>query len=328
MIFKCDNCGGNVVYSPEKKTMCCPHCEGIESQKKVTGEKSLESCINCGAPLTVEDYTSAAQCAHCGSYLVFDERVEGEYEPHLVLPFKIGKEGAKEIMRERFRKKVFTPSNFLSAKQLEGMKGIYVPFFMYDFGVHCNFQAEGTRRKVWRSGDTEYTETSYYDVVRKMDVDFDKIPVDASLTMDDKVMDLMEPYTYDELEKFKEEYLSGFYAEMYNEDAEKLRPRAKEKAARDAETLLNQSVSGYSSLRTIQKETLIQNRETNYALLPVWSYLYSFGGKTYRYYINGQTGKAVGVTPVSFQKLLAYGGTVWVLTTLMLLMLHLILGVI
>lgn len=33
MLFRCRNCGGNVVYSPEKGKMYCPHCEGIDSEE-------------------------------------------------------------------------------------------------------------------------------------------------------------------------------------------------------------------------------------------------------------------------------------------------------
>ena len=67
----------------------------------------MERCINCGAPVTVTDYMSATQCEHCGCYIIFDERVEGKYRPHLMVPFAVSKNRAKAIMRERFRKKAF-----------------------------------------------------------------------------------------------------------------------------------------------------------------------------------------------------------------------------
>ena len=34
MIFKCKNCGGNVVYSPERKKMFCPFCESEDSEER------------------------------------------------------------------------------------------------------------------------------------------------------------------------------------------------------------------------------------------------------------------------------------------------------
>ena len=326
MIFKCKNCGGNVVYDPEKGQMRCPHCDGIDSQTKVTGEQSLQSCINCGAPLTVKDYTSAMQCEHCGCYLVFDERVDGKYRPHLMVPFAISKNKAKEIMREHFKAKAFTPSNFLAENMLEKMTGIYVPFFLYDMKVRCNLHAEGTKRRTWVSGDTEYTETSYYDVVRDMQVDYDRIPVDASVAMDDGIMDLMEPYNYGALQEFKEDYMSGFEGEMYSADAEQMRPRARKKAEDSAESMMRESTAGYSSLRVIHKNTSFQDQATNYTLMPVWTYTYSYRGKVYEYYINGQTGKTVGVTPVSTPKLWGYGATVFGLLAIMMTALKFLLG--
>lgn len=324
MIFKCDNCGGNVLFNPEKGKMCCPHCDGIDSQKKVTGEQSMERCINCGAPLTVKDYTSAMQCEHCGCSLIFDERVQGQYQPHLMVPFAVSKTKAKEIMRERFKKKAFTPSNFLSEQMLDKMEGMYVPFFLYDFNVHSQLHAEGTKRRTWTSGDTEYTETSYYDVQREMTVDFDRIPVDASVALDDGIMDLMEPYDYKALQDFKEEFMSGFVSEIYSNDSEQMRPRAKKKAVDSADAMMRESTGGYSTLRVIHKNTDTRDVATNYTLMPVWHYRYIYKGETFDYYINGQTGKAVGKTPVSKGKVFGYGATVWGFMTLIMSMLMLV----
>jgi len=113
--------------------------------------------------------------------------------------------------------------------------------------------------------------------------------------------------------------MSGFCGEMYSVDGEQLRPRAKKKAVDNAEALLRESLSGYNSLRVIHKNVLTQDNATNYTLMPVWHYKYSYGGKSYDYYINGQTGKAVGVTPVSKAKLFGYGATVWGLLSIIMI---------
>ena len=49
----------------------------------------------------------------------------------------------------------------------------------------------------------------------------------------------------------------------------------------------------------------------NYALLPVWHYIYKYHGNTYHFYLNGQTGKLVGNPPVAWGKVAAYGLTVF-----------------
>lgn len=327
MIFKCQNCGGNVVYSPEKGAMYCPHCEGIESQQKMEGS-SEEVCANCGAPLQIGEFTSASKCEHCGNYIIFDKRVEGIYEPNLILPFKIGKEKAKEILKQEFKKKAFTPASFLSEATLNKMEGTYVPFWLYDYLANYSFDGEGTKVRTWRSGNKEYTETSYYHVVREMDIDFDKIPVDASLNMPDGIMDLMEPYDYSILEKFQEKYMSGFLSEVFNEPSGKLESRAKSKASRDSEALLNETLGQYTTMRTHNKQLNLNKNGLYYALFPVWVYTYNYRNENYSFYINGQTGKVIGKTPLSMPKMAGYAATVFALAFSMMSFIKMIMEVI
>lgn len=326
MLFKCKNCGGNAVYDPQMEKMYCPHCEGTDCEEKVVGS-GIGECLNCGAPLEITDDTSAYKCPHCGSYLIFEQRVEGEYLPHLILPFKIGKEQAAEALKKEFHKRVFTPSSFLSQASIDSMEGSYVPFFMYDFDVAASYQAKGTKIRTWRSGDTEYTETSYYNVERDMDINFDRIPVDASKNMADDIMDLMEPYDYKALRNFEEKYMSGFLAEKYSESSGELEPRAKEKADKAAHLLLHDSVAGYTTLTQVHENIAIHNKEMKYALLPVWVYTFSYRGEQYKFHVNGQTGKVIGVTPVAKDKVMGYSATVFAICTVIGILLRTILGV-
>lgn len=327
MIFKCKNCGGNVVYNPAKKAMHCPHCDGVDSEQKVTGERTLTHCVNCGAPLEVGEFHSAGKCQHCGTYVIYDERVEDKFKPDVMIPFSIDREKAKEILRETFKRKAFTPASFLSDATLEKMEGIYVPFWLYNYLSNVKFRGEGIRRRTWVSGDTEYTETSYYDVVREMEIDFSKIPVDASATMDDKIMDLLEPYEYKELSEFQDKFLSGFLGECYNEDADTLEGRALEKVERDSENILQTTIHGYDRIKQIHKSIDKNRKKSIYALLPVWHYSYLYKGKTYDYYVNGQFGKVIGTIPVSIERVLGYGLTVWAGSVAILAMLKQIMEV-
>ena len=142
-----------------------------------------------------------------------------------------------------------------------------------------------------------------------MEASFDKIPVDASYAMDDGVMDLMEPYDYQKLLAFDPKYMSGFYGEIYNQSAPELEGRAQVKARNASEELMQGSLSGYNSMRARRKDLNLQRNGVNYVLMPVWEYRYQYQGKTYQYHVNGQTGKVVGKTPVSRQKVLAYGAS-------------------
>lgn len=190
-----------------------------------------------------------------------------------------------------------------------------MPFWLYDYDINYDFAGEGTRIRTWRSGDMEYTETSYYEVIRKMDADFERVPADASYVMADGIMDLMEPYDYQALTAFAPKYMSGFLSERYNQQADELASRAEDKVREASENLLQGSLAGYTTMRTYHKNLSLHKKYTCYALMPVWQYVYRYKDKTYLYHVNGQTGKVVGATPVSRARVVAYGVSVFALAT-------------
>ena len=48
----------------------------------------------------------------------------------------------------------------------------------------------------------EYIYTDHFDVRRDVDAGYTKIPMDASEKIEDKTMDLLEPFHYEDLKKF------------------------------------------------------------------------------------------------------------------------------
>ena len=312
MIFKCKNCGGNVIYHPEKDTMFCPFCESIKSEERAESPNGeLNICPNCGGEVTVEEHTSATQCPYCDSYLIFNERIEGEFAPKMIIPFRMGKESCKQALRDKFKKCLFAPTDFLSEARLNGILGIYVPYWFYDYDTACHFHGEGTKRRVWRSGNTEYTETSYYEIIRDLDISFENLPVDASVQMPDDVMELVEPFEYGQMKDFIPEYMSGFYGEKYNVTADAVENRARVSMNDSALRLLKGSYSGYASVRSLAQQVNVRDSKVNYGLLPVWRYIYRYNNQEYPFYVNGQTGKIVGTPPISRGKVFAYTATLW-----------------
>ncbi len=325
MLFRCKNCNGNMVFSPEKGAMECPYCSGIDTHESIAVPSVI--CPNCGGQVPATEVTSACKCAYCGSYMILDPQVNGEYTPHLILPFKLGKEKVKEIMHKEFDKKIFAPDDFLSEVKLSTIEGVYVPFFMYSFDTDHSFEGHATTSRSWTSGNRRYTETSYYNVARQMRAKFSRIPVDASVGMDNRVMDLMEPYDYAALEAFQEKYMSGFFGERYGENADMLDERARSKAVEDAENLMKGTLSQYSNVQTTSNQLSVTRTNAEYALLPVWIYTYEYKGTNYQFHINGQTGKVIGKAPVSQRKVWFYSVAQGIFLLALGLVINLIVGV-
>lgn len=326
MIFKCDNCGGVVIYDPVSRKMKCEHCDSQDTYSQVAAEEPA-ICVSCGSPLNLKEYTSATKCEYCDNYVIVEDRVEGEKRPHVVLPFKVGREAVKALLKDNWGKKLFIPPDFLSETRLKGIRGVYVPFWLYDYLSKGHFDGVGVKVRSWTTGDTRYTETSRYRVVRDMEINMHRLPIDASIEMQDGIMDLMEPYAYDMCENFEEKYLSGYEAEVYNMTPDLVEPRAKQKAEGIAENWLNDSISGYSRLETGVKNKQHELQKTEFALLPVWLYDYVYKNEHYVFYINGQSGKIVGKAPFSKERMFAMGAALFGAVTLFVSGLISILGV-
>ena len=173
---------------------------------------------------------------------------------------------------------------------------------MYDYASDVDYQAVGTKVRTWTSGDTRYTETSYFDVGRKLHVNYNGIPVDASIAMEDGIMDLMEPYDYYELMTHDNKFLSGYEAETYNMPPNEVEPRAQAKANKANREWVRRSTSEYTSFMNERLNSSNKLTGTKFALMPVWIYEYRFQGENYKFYVNGQTGKCVGTPPKSIGK--------------------------
>ena len=206
------------------------------------------------------------------------------------------------------------------------MQGVYVPYWFFDYETECYFQGEGTKVRVWRSGNTEYMETSFYAVYRNMEINFRKIPADASEQMPDDVMDLVAPFDYGQMVEFSPEYMSGFYGEKYNVEAGEVENRANHLMKTDAMKFLKESYAGYHSVRAARQDVAVKKSQAEYGLLPVWKYIYRYKEQDYPFYVNGQTGKIVGTVPVSTGKVWGYTATLWGCLTAIMVMLNLLLG--
>lgn len=306
MIYKCKNCDGNMIYHVEERKLYCPYCNSTDTERCIDG-KEMHICDSCGGELNIGQYDSVGKCPYCSQYVIYNERVEGEYKPSRIMPFKVGKEQAKAMISVHYRDKKYVPKSFLSKANLEKMEGIYVPFWLYDFNVNVNFRGMGFRERVWAKEKEAGQEMSCYDVYRNFDAMFRKMPVDASIAMPDDIMDLLEPYDYGEMEAFNPKYMSGFLGEIYSDKAENFDARIKSKVNVDIEKVLKRHLSSFKVVTPISKDITIEHKGSEFVLLPVWKYLYSYQGKDYEYYINGQSGKVIGKAPLSIGKVIATG---------------------
>lgn len=264
------------------------------------------NCNNCGAVLITEPQTTATKCSFCGAGVVISDRLSGTFAPECVIPFSISKEQAQEAFKKWCRKGLLTPKDFKMADRIKDITGLYVPFWLFDLNGKGEASATCTRVRTYTRGDWIYKETKYYHVYRKVDLDYLKVPCDASKKMDDTMMDKLEPYQYINLKDFKMPYLAGYIAEKYDYDDEQLLPRVKNRVHSYVESYIKSTMTGYSSVHIENMNIHIRKKQSNYTLLPVWMVCYDYKRSEHTFAMNGQTGKIVGRPPISAGKVAAW----------------------
>lgn len=359
--FKCQNCGAGMEYDSELGKLQCDSCgytQAIEDAPEteendavtvepfdssvIPDEAKFERepeekealfyeeeqefiCNGCGASIITEPEVSATQCPYCGSAVAFEARLKGKLAPDKVIPFTVSKEEAMSGFKKWARNGLLTPKDFMTQKRLGEITGVYVPFWLYDMNVNAEADCLCTKKRSYRRGDYIIHETKYFHVFRRANLNYDKVPADASVKMDDETMDCLEPYRYSEMKNFKPDYLAGFQAEKYGIDAEGLADRVKARVQKYAKRYLQDSIKGYATTTYQRQECAVNRQQEYYALLPVWTLQYEYQGEKKVYTMNGQTGKVVGKPPISKARVakwlgILYGGSFALLMLLLFLL--------
>ena len=325
--YKCPCCDGAIEFDSSVQKMKCPYCdtefemETLKSYDEVLKNQQQDDmrwevnagtqwqegeeeglrvycCKSCGGEIVADETTGATECPYCGNPVVMMGQFAGSLKPDCVIPFRVGKKEAAEILRKHYSGKILLPKVFKDENHIKEVKGIYVPFWLYDADADAQIHYKATRVRTWSSGDYIYTETNHYSVHRGGSLGFDRVPVDGSTKMDDTLMEAIEPYDYKQAVDFQTAYLAGYLANKYDVDAQASIQRANERIRRSTESAFARTVIGYTSVIPVSTGISLSNSKGHYALCPVWILNTVWNGNTYTFAINGQTGRIAGDLPV------------------------------
>lgn len=317
-IIKCDGCGADMVYAPEKGALYCPYCESTRRiQKKTVGkrdyykEKNLcdvvdvrdvYKCPNCGGEVVVENFATTTKCPFCGATnIVKRDSIHGLL-PDAILPIANSKVEAFEAGKAWIKKKFFAPSKVKKNFKAENFSGTYFPSFSFSSDTVSNYtgrlgeyyyvtvrvgkETRRERRIRWFAIGGTYTRF-YPDVI-----------VEASRQLQQKELNAILPYDTQYTEAYQGEYLAGFYAERYDTDIEDCFAVAKSQMDEKIKSEILAKYK-YDVIGSFEVSTEYPTVEFNHTLLPLWVCGYKYKDKTYRFIVNGRTGKSTGKYPKS-----------------------------
>ena len=327
--YKCPCCGGAITFDSDIQKMKCPYCDtefdvqAFTEHEDISGEaeelnweKSAGrewdpgetdgmteyACNSCGGTIICDYTTAATKCPYCGNPVVMMGNVSGVLKPDLIIPFKKSKEDAKQAYFNHLKGKKLLPDTFRDKNHIDEIKGVYVPFWLFDSDTKAHLRFKATRVRHWTSGDYYYTETSYFSVIRGGNVGFELIPVDGSSAIPDDIMESIEPFDISEADSFHTAYFAGYMADKYDVDSESSKERANTRIRNSTTALFRGEVRGYNTVNVEHSTIRLFNSNVQYAMYPVWILNTTWEGKNYLFAMNGQTGKFVGDLPMDKKK--------------------------
>ncbi len=194
------------------------------------------------------------------------------------------------------------------------MRGIYVPFFTFDAHTFTRWSAESGKRV----GTGNSARIVWTPVSGTLEHRFDDLPIPASRGLESDLAREIEPFPTRELVAYEPNYLSGFLAEEYALTLEEAWRLAHQRMTATLEAACRAEVPG-EHCRNLVLDTRFADEQFKTGLLPVWIAAYRYGDRSFRYVVNGATGKASGTAPWSWVKIsiaLAIAVTIllWVLS--------------
>lgn len=326
--YKCPSCGGAIAFDSKIQKMKCPYCdlememdsfqsmdEHLEELHPTNSSTSTKNsaeewqedddqmnvfvCKSCGGELIADENTAATACPYCYNPVVLKERLMGDLKPELVIPFKLDKKAAKEALNRHVQGKRLLPKVFKDQNHIDEIKGIYVPFWLFDITADANLKYNAESIRVWSDSQYNYREISYYSVVREGQLNFTHLPVDGSKKISNTLMESIEPFDFSEAVDFQTAYLAGYLADRYDVSAEESIDSVEDRAKTSTARVFENTVKGYDTLRIEDSSIqLYRNSEAMYVLYPVWFLNTTWNKKRYTFAMNGQTGKFVGDLPL------------------------------
>ncbi|UAB82002.1 DNA helicase PriA [Marixanthomonas sp. SCSIO 43207] len=329
----CANCGAELHYAPGTTTLECDYCgytQEIKSSETTFEELELKpyleklgsqshseeitmlQCKSCGAEQHIEENYKSLHCVYCGSPLIIeDAKKESWILPGAVLPFQIDQKEAHIIFKKWVKKLWFAPNDLKKAAiDPQNTKGLYLPYWTFDAQLYADYSGQRGEyyyvTKTVGSGKNRRTvrerRTRWYPASGSVSGFVDDTLIKASNQRKGMIPKKIAHWNLKALQPFNSGFLAGFVTEKYTIPLKDGHLDATEEAEQIADVWVRRDIGGdtqrvYSLAMKLTEETF------KHILLPVYVSAYSYKGKRYNFFVNGQTGTLSGKRPYSFWKI-------------------------
>ncbi len=324
----CPRCGSDLHYSGDRKKLQCGTCKysrvlgrnsdqvahhPLKSGVKLTdfsrgleGDFKSYSCSECGTALARPSEEPLTQCPFClGEELEEDERHQEVITPTGVIPFTISQQQARDQLHGAFRN-FFLAENLRQLAEPDQIRGVYVPFFLYDVLTRNSWRTESGFKVLKFAKEKPVERTAWENTGGYYENFFEGFSL--SQTQGAPELDLVLPYDFGRCVPYDPRFLRSFSTELY---------QIKEVDTFDTvDRQLSEKIRAEIKKRAVgqeQKEPKISSEkfalDFRHVLVPLWVGVFHYQGETFQYLINGQTGEMAGERPLSTRRMMIAVGS-------------------
>lgn len=339
--WPCGSCGSDLRFQPGTAELVCDHCAATQAitppkprdvatalqeidlrlgladdlPASATEEVRSTTCPSCGAVVEFSGAKHANLCPYCATPVVVDTGTHRHIKPHTVLPFVLTESEARAALTKWLGRLWFAPNGLVEyARKGRTMAGIYAPFWTFDAATSTRYTGQRgehyyeTRMvTVTVNGRSErrseqVQRTRWYPASGTVARDFDDVITLASRSMPHRLGNDLTPWDLDKLIPYNPDYLAGFQAEGYTIPLSEGLENAHNVMQGVIEMDIRRDIGG-----DVQQITTMNTRYSQetfkHILLPIWTAAYKYGGRSFQFLVNGQTGEVQGERPYSAWKI-------------------------
>lgn len=339
--WPCEACGSDLRFTPGATRLTCDHCGHVQDipaasgreRKHALGELDLDAalrdqlpgtameapqttrCASCGALVEFQGAQHATECPFCASPVAVGTGTHRQIKPQALIPFRLTEEQARDAMTKWLGRLWFAPGGLVEyARKGRALNGIYTPYWTFDAASRSRYKGErGTYYYETRTvtvqvnGKPERRQeqvrhTRWQAVSGWVSRDFDDVLVLASTSLPQGYTQGLAPWDLGALEPYRPDYLAGFTAEGYTVALPDGHARARTIMAQVIQGDVIRAIGG-DEQRVARIDSEFTLETFKHVLLPVWMAAYKYDGRTFRFVVNGQTGKVQGERPYSKWKI-------------------------
>lgn len=309
----CSACGSPTPFTEGQQAKHLPRSNAKQDATSETEQiDGSVRCGNCEALITGHKISRSMNCPFCDAAIVFELTSHSSRRPEFILGFAISHQRAQELFFHWLRKRGwFCPSDLRRKARTESHRGVYVPFWHFSALAqskwHARIGEHWYRTESYTTRDANgktvrrtrrVRETEWFPLRGSFSSYRFGHLIEATRGLTQREIASVSPFALTALVRFSPDHIAGWPVEEPSVPEDEALKLGRTFYSEEQSTSIRRFMPG-DAQSDLTTSTEIEVTGTDLVLLPIYIWRYHYRGKTFRFIINGQSGKVHGAKPIS-----------------------------